>query len=121
VIRVLVVDDNEAIRRLVSKLLQHEGYAIDEAIDGLEALEKLDARSYDAVILDLMMPRATGFDVIAALRERNPGVLKKVVVLTAAMSKIDNEELNDVAGVVSKPFELDNLVTTVRDCIGAAR
>jgi len=117
---ILIVDDNEPIRRLVSKILRREGYEIEEAFDGLEAMEKLNLRTFDAIVLDLMMPRANGFEVIAYLRQQKPEVLKRVVVMTAAMSQLSSDELREIGQVVAKPFEIDNLLQTVRTCLERA-
>jgi DNA-binding response OmpR family regulator len=117
---VLIIDDNDAIRRLVSKILDREGFRIEESPDGRDALEKLEHGDYDAVILDLMMPHATGFEVISALRMLRPDILRKVIIMTAAMSKLDSKDLEGVGAVVSKPFEIDNLVQTIRACINGS-
>ncbi|HVT02245.1 MAG TPA: response regulator, partial [Thermoanaerobaculia bacterium] len=65
--RVLLVDDNDSIRRLVLKMLERDGITVDQACDGLEAITKLQENDYDLTILDLMMPRASGFDVLASV------------------------------------------------------
>ncbi len=114
---ILIVDDNDAIRRLVSMILQREGMEIEHAFDGAKAIERLSQKSYDAVFLDLMMPRTDGFEVITYLREHKPEVLTKVIVMTAAMSKLTSRELDAVGDVLSKPFEIDVLVQTVRKAL----
>lgn len=114
---VLIIDDNDAIRRLVSKIIEREGLEVVESPDGRDALAKLEAGTYDAILLDLMMPLTTGFEVISSLRENRPELLKKVIVMTAAMSKLDSEALGGVGAIVSKPFEIDNLVRTLRTCL----
>ena len=118
---VLIVDDNDAIRRLVSKILEREGFQIDEALDGNEALACLeDGRAYAAIVLDLMMPHTTGFQVISTLRERRPELLPRVVVMTAAVSEVDSAELEGVGAIISKPFEIDALVESVKSCAASA-
>lgn len=114
---VLIIDDNDAIRRLVSKILEREGIEVEESPDGQDALVKLEVGAYDAIILDLMMPLATGFEVIETLRMTRPDLLPKVIVMTAAMSKLDSTDLEGVGAIVSKPFEIDNLLSTIRKCI----
>lgn len=114
---VLIIDDNDAIRRLVSKILEREGLRVEESPDGQDALAKLETGSYDAIILDLMMPLTTGFEVISTLRENRPELLRKVIVMTAAMSKLDSTDLEGLGAVVSKPFEIDNLIGTLRKCL----
>jgi DNA-binding response OmpR family regulator len=114
---VLVVDDNEPIRRLVARVLEREGHDVSQALDGMEAVSKIDADHYDAVVLDLMMPRADGFHVIKALRERHPELLRRVLVMTAAIAHISNDDLEGVGAVISKPFEIDTLMEGIAACL----
>jgi CheY-like chemotaxis protein len=71
-LRVLVVDDDAPVRELIAEALEHEGYAVATAADGLEALEWLDRARADAIVLDYAMPRCDGPAFAAAYRER-PG------------------------------------------------
>jgi two-component system chemotaxis response regulator CheY len=82
--RILVVDDAALVRRYHAQALARAGYAVDEAMNGLEALEKLLARPADLVILDVNMPRMDGFTFLANLR-RQPGPIAgiPVIVITA--------------------------------------
>src|SRR5207249_558195 len=80
---VLVVDDEEAVRRLVFETLGDEGFELREAVDGDEALAAIDARRPDAVVLDLIMPRVDGFAVLDRLQADPETRLLPVVILTA--------------------------------------
>ncbi len=115
--RVLVVDDNESIRRLVTRVLQRHDIDVDEAVDGEHALQKLEEAEYDTVVLDLMMPRQSGYDVIKALQRKRPELLKRTVVMTAAAARMDHELLKNVQAVVSKPFAITDLADVVENCI----
>src|SRR5437762_3313848 len=68
--RVLVVDDEAAIRALVAKIIERVGFLVDTARDGREAIEKLQAAEYEVLVIDLMMPNVDGYGVIDFLRER---------------------------------------------------
>ena len=68
--RILVVDDNEMNRDMLSRRLQRKGYHVDTAIGGREALEALAAESYDLVLLDIMMPDVDGFQVLESARRQ---------------------------------------------------
>lgn len=82
--RVLVADDDEAIRTLLSDMLRDEGYGVDQAADGSEALARLEGDELpDLIVLDLMMPGVTGWDVLEALEESPRLASIPVVVLTA--------------------------------------
>lgn len=117
----LVVDDNEAIRRLVHKLLERDGIIVTEAVDGVEAVSRIASETFDVILLDLMMPRAGGFDVIEDLAKNRPDVLNKVIVMTAAAGLVKHESLRRVHNTVTKPFTITDLLTAVRACIADAR
>ncbi|MEO8217389.1 MAG: response regulator [Acidobacteriota bacterium] len=118
--RVLIVDDNDSIRRLVRKILERVNYEAQDAHDGVEAIEILGRESFDAIVLDLMMPRANGFAVMKFLADEQPEALRITVVLTADSTRWDDPNLRGVASVLRKPFAIDDLLTAVRACCGSA-
>ncbi|MDQ0157210.1 response regulator transcription factor [Robertmurraya andreesenii] len=112
-VRVLVVDDEERIRRLLKMYLEREDYVIDEAEDGNEALAKAFANDYDVILLDLMMPGKDGIEVCRELREKKS---TPVIMLTAK-----GEEVNRVQGFevgtddyIVKPFSPREVVLRVK-------
>lgn len=115
----LVVDDDESIRLMVTKVFEREQFEVSVARDGQEAIDAIGAReadSYDAVLLDLMMPRVDGFGVMQFLRERKPELLSKVVIMTA-FTNAARERLEPNCRLVAKPFDVFDLVKTVRTCL----
>src|SRR5688572_1399575 len=116
---VLIVDDNEATVTLVAALLRRE-FEIESAIDGADAVAKLKTKRYAAVLLDLLMPHVNGFEVLDFLKEHQPDVLARVIVLTAALGKpgLDRAIAYGICGVIPKPFEIEILVNAVRNCAG---
>ncbi len=118
---VLLVDDNEATCTLVTAILQRD-YAVHVATDGLEALEQIKTRNYAALLLDLRMPGLDGFGVLQQLQTHWPDLLRRVIVLTAALSANDMNRVKafDVCGVMAKPFEVEALLAAVRQCAGPA-
>ncbi len=116
---VLIVDDNEATCALMTALLQRE-YVIQTASDGNEAIEQLKTRRYGAIILDLRMPQLDGFGVLDFLREHSAETLKRVLVVSAALSPREVQRLGpyEVCGVIKKPFEVEVLLDAVRTCAG---
>src|SRR6476469_8583939 len=112
-VRILVVDDEERIRRLLRMYLERENYLIEEAEDGNEALEKAFANDYDVILLDLMMPGKDGIEVCRELREKKT---TPVIMLTAK-----GEEVNRVQGFevgtddyIVKPFSPREVVLRVK-------
>ncbi|HEX8169358.1 MAG TPA: response regulator [Thermoanaerobaculia bacterium] len=117
---VLVVEDDPAIRRLVTMVLQRQGYAIDVAADGLEAVLKLGVAEYDVIVLDLMMPNLDGFTFLNTFAEHEPERLRKVIVTSAASPGVIRERMRGVPyALLPKPFDISELVARVRDCIAA--
>jgi CheY-like chemotaxis protein len=115
--RVLVTDDEASIRTLVSRVLERAGFQAVEASDGAEAIERLDAGEFDAVVHDLMMPRVDGFGVVEHLIEKLPRMVEKTVVMTAYPKAAAKERLHHLCRIVVKPFDVQELVTVVRECV----
>lgn len=108
----LIVDDDATIRNLLTAVMKRFGFECETAADGALALDRLAARRYSIVLLDLMMPNVDGFGVLAEMRRR--GNSTPVIVITAAgPRRINDLDLSTVAGVLNKPFELSDLVETV--------
>src|SRR5436190_24398839 len=112
--QILVVDDEPAVRDSLERALRLEGYKVDLAADGGEALESLAGDSPDAVVLDLMMPRMDGFEVCR--RMRSSGNRTPVLVLTARDAVTDRVKGLDAGAddYLVKPFALDELFARVR-------
>jgi DNA-binding response OmpR family regulator len=117
---ILVVEDDPAIRRLVTMVLQRHGYQVDIAADGLEAVLKLGLTEYDAIILDLMMPNLDGFTFLNTFAREDPERLRKVIVTSAASPAVIRERMERVPfSLLPKPFDIGELVQRVRACIDA--
>lgn len=115
--RILVADDDYAIRQLVATIIQRERLRVDSAADGAEAIELLRQNEYAVILLDLMMPRVDGFGVIEHLRANPPRLKPVVLVVTAyADQKFKQVDPNIVTGVLRKPFEVADLGALVRLC-----
>ncbi len=116
--RVLVADDDPSIRQLVCTIVKREGFSVDCAADGVEAIEYLGRHDYTVILLDLMMPRLDGFGVIQWLKQHQPEDKPVVLVITAyADQKFKEVDPEIVAGVIRKPFEIADLGNLVRLCV----
>lgn len=116
-VRVLVVDDDQSIRQLVCTIVQREGYQVDCAGDGAEAIQLLGKHNYSVILLDLMMPRVDGFGVIDYLKHHAAEPKPIVLVITAyADQKFKEVDPTIVAGVLRKPFEVAELGSLIRLC-----
>lgn len=115
--RVLVVDDDDAIRTMVARVLKREQYDVESARDGLEAIEKLDRNEYATVLLDLMMPRVDGHGVLRYLEQQRPDEEPRVIVMSAnSQAARETTHARPVFRVLSKPFDISQLVSHVREC-----
>jgi DNA-binding response OmpR family regulator len=107
--RVLVVDDEPAIRALVAKIVQRAGLPVDVARDGADAIEQLEAREYAVVVVDLMMPNVDGYALVDYLKKRS-GERPAVIVVSAgdpgAFRQLDGSMVHSI---VRKPFDIDVL------------
>jgi DNA-binding response OmpR family regulator len=111
---VLVVEDEDTMIAGLDYALKREGYEVSLARDGESALAMLRARATDLVLLDVMLPRRSGFDVLAALRREGRGV--PVILLTAKGQEVDKVKGFDLGAddYVTKPFSLAELLARIR-------
>jgi CheY-like chemotaxis protein len=111
--RLLVLDDDPSMQKLVGTLLRRAGYRADIVADGRQAIEKIEQNDYGALLLDLMAPTEGGLTVIKHLRETNPELLKRVVLVTASPESVLRGIDKDVAAIVRKPFDATELIETI--------
>ncbi|WP_078408976.1 response regulator [Priestia abyssalis] len=118
--RLLLAEDEEVLRMLVVDTLEDEGYEIDEACDGEEAYELIEQNNYDLVIIDYMMPRMTGLEVIEKVRQHPERKETKILMLSAKSQKVDQDRVL-LAGAdhfISKPFSPLYLVEKIGEILG---
>ncbi len=118
--RILVVDDEEALRIVLSAELEGEGYQVTNAGDGQEAINILATNEFDLILLDIKMPNVDGFEVLKYVKERSPKT--KVVMLTGfadLKNAIESKKLG-AEDFVSKPYDLVDLLTTVERVLTGA-
>ncbi len=112
--RILIVDDEPAVREALQRSLAFEGYATEQAVDGLDAVEKVATYHPELIVLDVLMPRMDG--LTAARRLRASGVTVPVLMLTARDTVGDRVTGLDAGAddYLVKPFELDELLARIR-------
>jgi CheY-like chemotaxis protein len=115
--RILLLDDDPSMQRLVSTLLKREGFRVDAFLKGNDVIAALERQSYDALLLDLMMPHEGGMTVIRHLREQAPERLRNVVVLTASPNSVTANIREEVFAIVQKPFDSEHLIDTMRRAV----
>ena len=117
---ILVVDDDESHRTLLSDFLETLGYQTRQAKDGREALDMLDEDLPDAVLLDLRMPVMSGWGLLEALKKM-PRARNLPIIIISAYGFEWEAELVGASGYVSKPVDLDKVRETVERIIGPPR
>jgi DNA-binding response OmpR family regulator len=113
--KVLVVDNEFGSRRNVAFLLREQGYEVDEADDGLTALDWLDKKSFDLVICDVVMPRLSAFDVVQRMKSSSTSTA--VILITGHPDLLDEKGLGDLP-CFTKPFNLYDLLHKVKQVLG---
>jgi CheY-like chemotaxis protein len=114
---ILVVDDDPDILDALSEILEAEGYEVDRARHGQEALARIDQRRPDLILLDLMMPVMDGWEFAHALRRRPDGASYPVVVLSADRQAGAKARVVGARGFLAKPFELNELLRVVGETV----
>jgi len=120
--RVLVVDDDEVIRRLIAVNLQLEGFEVSTAVDGQDCLDKVAQINPDVITLDVMMPRLDGWETAVQLRRSPDTAHIKVLLITARAQEDDKARASDVGAdaYLTKPFDPNEMIRVVRELVGAS-
>jgi two-component system chemotaxis response regulator CheY len=119
--KILIVDDSGLARRRARSILEGAGFEVDEAEDGMSALERYFVTKPDLVLLDLVMKGMYGLDVIAKLRELDPQA--KIIVVSADVQTSSHDMVAEAgaAGFVVKPFDADEMISTIHSTLSEAR
>lgn len=112
--RILLVEDDHSLHRIITKHLREAGYAVDGCLDGEDGLDYMEAAPYDCIILDWMLPKRDGLSVLQSFRQH--GFTVPVLMLTAKDSISDRVSGLDMGAddYLTKPFALDELLARVR-------
>jgi DNA-binding NtrC family response regulator len=116
--RILIIDDEAAIRESLETLLVLEGYAVEAAVNGEEGLVAIERNAYDLVLLDLALPGKNGLEILGIIRERHPAL---PVIMITAYGKVDNvvDAIRTGAqNFVQKPWDNEKLLADIRSAIG---
>ncbi|HEY6314290.1 MAG TPA: response regulator [Streptosporangiaceae bacterium] len=118
----LVVDDDEVIRRLIAVNLQLEGFDVSTAVDGQDCLDKVADIDPHVITLDVMMPRLDGWETAVQLRRSPETAHIKVVLITARAQEDDKARGNQVGAdaYLTKPFDPNEMIRIVRELAGGS-
>src|SRR5215216_1685579 len=117
--KILIVDDEEDIVNLVRLILEDAGFEVSSCVNGIEALQKVQDEAYDLVLLDIMMPMLTGWEVLKELRSQSRTREIPVALLTARASPRDDNRQHptDYCDYITKPFEPEDLIYRIRQIL----
>ena len=117
--RILIADDRATSRELLRTVLERQGYAIIEAADGEEALQKARAEAPDLILLDLQMPRRTGYEVLLELRSDPRHAALPIIAITASAMQGDRERAlaAGFTGYLTKPVALAQLRSQIHSLL----
>ncbi|HEX8169339.1 MAG TPA: response regulator [Thermoanaerobaculia bacterium] len=115
--RALVVDDDDPIRHMLTKVVERQNLEVDTARDGVEAIERIDEDGYCVIVLDLMMPRVDGYGVLMHMKEHHPDKLACTIIASAVPESeiLRNFEV-PVYRIHPKPFDMTRLLDDIRAC-----
>src|SRR5688572_1888656 len=106
--RVLLCEDDPGVRRLISVILERAEMVVHCADDGQATIDEIVSREPDLILLDLMMPRFSGLEVIAWLKENRAELLPRIIVVTAAANAtITALETEPICSIIRKPFDIE--------------
>lgn len=105
---------------MLCRIIKREEMAVDEAGDGAEAIELIDADGYGVILLDLMMPRVDGFAVLEYMRAHHPAELSRTIVASAVPLEEIQRRVDVPVRIHTKPFDLPRLLTQIRECVAAS-
>ncbi|AOH55242.1 response regulator transcription factor [Peribacillus muralis] len=113
--RILLAEDEEVLRMLVVDTLEDEDYVVDEAADGMEAVQLLKDRTYDLIILDYMMPGYTGLEIIEKIQSSEIKTQGKILMLSAKSQQFEQDRILEAGAdyFMAKPFSPLKLIEKI--------
>ena len=119
--RILIIDDEAAIRESLETLLMLEGYSVSSAMDGVKGLDQLDRESYDLVLLDLALPGENGIDLLPRLLERHPQLPVIMITAYGTVNNVVDAIRAGARNFVQKPWDNEKLLADIRAAIAQFR
>lgn len=114
---ILVIDDEKAIRKTLSEILTFEGFTVDEAADGAEAVKKIKENNYDCILCDVKMPKMDGIEVLELTREEKPDIPFIVISGHGNIETAVDAVKKGAFDYISKPPDLNRLLITIRNAM----
>ena len=113
--RILVIDDDESIRKILSAILQDEGYAVETAENGREAIDKSNVKVYNLALIDVRLPDIEGVALLAMLKETVPRMRKIIITGFPTIQNAMEAVNNKADAYMLKPFEIGKILETIKE------
>jgi DNA-binding NtrC family response regulator len=116
-IKILVVDDEELIRWSLGKYLESAGYAVDIAMNGREAIKRLEAVEYDLIVTDLNMPELGGTELLMKIKET--GKSTPVIIISSLLPEktVNEQPYENAFKYINKPFKMEDMLSVVKEAV----
>ena len=111
--RIIIVDDDEGIRETLAAILQEEGYQVDTAESGKEAIEKTDAKFYNLALIDIRLPDIEGIDLLKQIKDTVPKVRKIIITGYPTLQNAVEAVNNGADAYVLKPFDMEKVLRII--------
>jgi DNA-binding NtrC family response regulator len=115
--RILVVDDEESIRQVLAAILKEEGYEVDTAENGREAIRKSNENFYNMALLDIRLPDMEGTQLLSAIKETTPKMVKIIITGYPSLRNAMEALNNGADAYVLKPFEVRKVLDTIKESL----
>lgn len=113
--RILIVDDDESIRKVLTTILEEEGYTIDTAENGKEAIEKSKTNFYNLALIDIRLPDIEGIKLLTLMKETVPKMVKIIITGYPTMQNAIEAVNRDADAYLLKPLNMENLLNTIKE------
>jgi len=113
--RILVVDDDESIRKTISTILEEKGYVVDTAENGKEAIEKTNAKFYNLALIDIRLPDMEGTELLIEMRETTPRMVKIIVTGFPSLQNAMEAVNKSADAYLIKPVKIEELLSTIQE------
>jgi DNA-binding NtrC family response regulator len=111
--RIIIVDDDEGIRQTLTAILQEEGYQVDTAESGKEAIEKINAKFYNLALIDIRLPDMEGIDLLKEIKETVPRVRKIIITGYPTLQNAIEAVNSGADAYVLKPFDMEKVLKII--------
>ena len=113
--RILIIDDDASVRKVIAMALEDEGYSVDTAENGSEAIQKCNANFYNVALIDIRLPDMEGTKLLREMKDTTPKMIKIIVTGYPGLQNAVEAINRGADGYIVKPFKMDDLLKTVKE------